>query len=141
MSEQNDKNTTAKPAAAKAADKPADKPAAKPADKATDKPAAEAKAAPKEANSAATLWKRVALALFVVAGLAAVAAVDFASDASKLRGDMTALRAEVAGERAALKAEQDKFMKESADIADAVAKAKDYIRNHSNSCVINTIVL
>jgi len=131
MSEQNGKNSTAKPAA---------KPAPKADSKTTAAPDPAAKtaadgAAKKSAlgglsgaigmDGSAATWKRVALALFVVAGLAIVAAVDYASDVSQAQDDMSRLRAQVAEERIAMKAAQDKFMKESADIAEAVAKKKE----------------
>lgn len=131
MSEQNGKNSASKPAA---------KPAAKTDDKTTAKaPDPKAKAGggndKKSAlggligaigmDGSAAAWKRIALVLFVVAGLAVVAAVDYASDVSQSQDDMARLRAQVAEERAAMKAAQDKFMKESADIAEAVASKKE----------------
>lgn len=75
-------------------------------------------------DGSAAAWKRVALGLFVVAGLAVVAAVDYRSDVGQAQDDMTRLRAQVADERAAMKAAQDQFMKESQDIAQAVETAK-----------------
>ncbi|MEQ9682637.1 MAG: hypothetical protein RLO49_08005, partial [Rhodospirillales bacterium] len=51
--------------------------------------------------------------------------VDYASDVSQAQDDMSRLRAQVAEERVAMKAAQDKFMKESADIAQAVASKKE----------------
>lgn len=129
MSEQNGKNSTAKPAG-----KPAATANEKPAAKASE-PSAKADAAKGTAkkssfgsipglDGSAATWKRVALVLFVVAGLAVVAAVDYASDVSQAQNDMSRLRAQVAEERSAMKAAQDKFMKESADIAEAVANKK-----------------
>ncbi|PIW30436.1 MAG: hypothetical protein COW30_02345 [Rhodospirillales bacterium CG15_BIG_FIL_POST_REV_8_21_14_020_66_15] len=126
MSEQNGKNGAAKSAAKPAGAKTGDKTAAKAADAdPARKSVFGAITGAVGMDGSATAWKRVALVLFVVAGLAAVAAVDYASDLSKAREDMTQLRARVADERAAMKAEQDKFMKESADIAEAVAKKKE----------------
>jgi uncharacterized phage infection (PIP) family protein YhgE len=126
MSEQNGKNSTAKPAG---------KSAPKAEDKAAAKVGAEEGAAKKSflgaipgaagLDGSAATWKRVALVLFVVAGLAVVAAVDYASDVSQAHNDMSRLRAQVAEERVAMKTAQDKFMKESADIAEAVAKKKE----------------
>ena len=75
-------------------------------------------------DGSAAAWKRVALVLFVVAGLAIVAAVDYASDVSQAQNDMERLRDQVTEERAAMQAAQDKFLKESKDIAQAVEKAK-----------------
>lgn len=137
MSEQNGKSSAAKPAA-----KPAAKADDKTTAKAPDPKGPESKAAAGGGTAAktsalggvagaigmdgsASAWKRVALVLFVVAGLAAVAAVDYASDVSQAQDDMTRLRAQVAEERVAMKAAQDRFMKESADIAEAVAKKKE----------------
>lgn len=126
MSEQNGKNSTAKPAPkAETKTAAAPDPAAKAAADGTAKKSTLGGlfGAIGMDGSAAT-WKRVALVLFVVAGLAAVAAVDYASNLSQAQQDMTALRTQVAEERAAMKVAQDKFMKESADIAEAVAKKK-----------------
>ncbi|MAN80975.1 MAG: hypothetical protein CMM77_09775 [Rhodospirillaceae bacterium] len=132
MSEQNGKNSTAKPAGKPAATAN-EKPAAKASDTSAKTGAGEAPAKKSFLNSipgvagldgSAATWKRVALVLFVVAGLAVVAAVDYASDVSQAQTDMSRLRAQVAEERTAMKAAQDKFMKESADIAEAVANKK-----------------
>ena len=133
MSEQNGKNSTAKPAG-KTASKADDKPAAKASDPSakagagaasTKKPFLGSLTGATGLDGSAAAWKRVALVLFVVAGLAVVAAVDYASDVSQAHGDMSRLRAQVAEERIAMKAAQDKFMKESADIAQAVASKKE----------------
>jgi hypothetical protein len=123
MSEQNGKSSAAKPASAKPAAKKDSKETAKEtgAD-GRDKKSLFGSLPGMDGSAAA--WKRVALVLFVVAGLAIVAAVDYASDVSQSQNEMTRLRADVEGERAAMKAAQDKFMKESADIAEAVEKAK-----------------
>lgn len=132
MSEQNGKNSTAKPAGKPAA-AASEKPAAKASDTSAKAGAGEAPAKKSFFGSipgaagldgSAATWKRVALVLFVVAGLAVVAAVDYASDVSQAQTDMSRLRAQVAEERTAMKAAQDKFMKESADIAEAVANKK-----------------
>ena len=87
MSEQNGKNSTAKPAA-KSAPKAESKTAAapdpaakKPADGTAKKSTLGGLGGAIGMDGSAATWKRVALALFVVAGLAIVAAVDYASDA------------------------------------------------------------
>lgn len=76
-------------------------------------------------EGSAGTWKKISLVLFIVAGLAAVAAVDFAGRVSDAEKEMARLKTQVNQERLALKAEQDKFLKESADIAEAVAKKKE----------------
>jgi len=86
---------------------------------------AQAAAAKLGLDGSAGAWKKVSLVLFIAAGLAVVAAVDFAGRSSDAEKEMTRLKTQVSQERAALKTAQDKFMKESADIAEAVAKKKE----------------
>lgn len=137
MSDETPKPNSPKPAAGA---KPDAKPAASAASDTKAAPKPEAKGDAKSAAGAAgdkpkrkslfgmdgsaAAWKRVALGLFVIAGLAVVAAVDYRSDVGQAQDDMTRLRAQVAEERAAMKAAQDQFMKESQDIAQAVETAK-----------------
>ena len=113
MSDETPKPTPPKPAAGT-------KPDAKPAASGTSDAKADANAAPKPdakadgkaaaggagdkakrkaflgMDGSAAAWKRVALGLFVVAGLAVVAAVDYRSDVGQAQDDMTRLRAQVA---------------------------------------------
>lgn len=126
--------TTATPADKKPAPDGGSKPdpSAKPAEapkspSASKSPASEPIAAkPEPADEGGPgLWKGATLALFVIAGLAVVGALDYRSDLSKAQGDMAKLQVQVASERKAMQAEQEKFKKESTDIAAAVAAAKE----------------
>ena len=49
------------------------------------------------------MWKKISLVLFIVAGLAAVAAVDFAGRVSDAEKEMARLKTQVSQERLALK--------------------------------------
>ncbi|MEQ8506429.1 MAG: hypothetical protein RIB80_13980 [Rhodospirillales bacterium] len=124
MSEQNGKKNTEKPAAAKPADKKTTEAKPQPGAGKDEKSSSGFLAGVAGLDGSAAAWKRVALVLFVVAGLAIVAAVDYASDVSQAQNDMERLRDQVTEERAAMQAAQDKFLKESKDIAQAVEKAK-----------------
>ncbi|MEK9672658.1 MAG: hypothetical protein VW268_09155 [Rhodospirillaceae bacterium] len=93
------------------------------------KPSAPARAKPPprtqpETDRGSTLWKGVALVLFVFGGLAVAGLLDYRTDLKRAQSDMTRLRAQVADERAAMQAAQDKFMRESQDIAARVEQAK-----------------
>lgn len=124
MSEQNGKKNTEKPTAAKPTDKKSTEAKPQPGAGKDEKPSSGFLAGVAGLDGSAAAWKRVALVLFVVAGLAIVAAVDYASDVSQAQNDMERLRGQVTEERAAMQAAQDKFLKESKDIAQAVEKAK-----------------